>query len=428
MMDYDILIVGGGMVGASLACALKDVPFKVGVIEAVRMAAEHQPSFDARAIAMAEGSRRIFETLGLWPAMAQMGVTPIEHIHVSDRGHFGASRLHAEAYGVEALGYVVEAEHIGQALNPALEALPNVEMICPAQVTSLEFQPEQVEVGIERQGEQKDQQQVITARLVVAADGGHSAVRELVGTRVLRLGYGQTAVITTVTTDREHGGVAYERFTDSGPLALLPCDDHHQMMPEGLQKHRWSLVWTARDEEVDELLALSDEQFIHRLQQRFGNRAGNFVSCGQRHNYPLGLQYVREHVSPRLAFIGNAAHTLHPVAGQGFNLGLRDVAVLAEVLADAAVQSLDPGDMQSLKSYSDWRRPDHLKVMGLTDSLVRLFSNKALPVRLSRNLGLLAMDILPPVKRLLARQTMGLAGRLSRLARGLPLVKSGQGE
>lgn len=197
-MDYDILIVGGGMVGASLACALKDVPFKVGIIEATPMAAEHQPSFDARAIAMAEGSRRIFETLGLWPAMAQMGVTPIEHIHVSDRGHFGASRLHADAYGVEALGYVVEAEHIGQALNPALEALPNVEMICPAQVTSLDFQSEQVDVGIERQGEQ----QQLTAKLVIAADGGHSAVREIVAAKVLRLGYGQTAVITTVTTDQ----------------------------------------------------------------------------------------------------------------------------------------------------------------------------------------------------------------------------------
>ncbi len=416
--DFDLLIVGGGMAGASLACALRDVPLRVGVLEAVPLAAEMQPSFDARAIALAEGSRRILETMALWSDVARHGATAIRHIHVSERGGFGIARLAAAEEGVDALGHVVESRVLGAVLSKSLSELPHTTFICPARLTGLTIDDDFATAQVE--GEQGARN--ITARLVVAADGGRSAVRQLMGARSWRLGYGQTAVIATVRGSRPHGGIAYERFTDTGPLALLPCDATEDHPESAWGDCRWSLVWTARDAQVEQIMGLDEATFLARLQARFGNRAGRFEKLGTRNAYPLGLEYVRDHVRPRLVFIGNAAHTLHPVAGQGFNLGLRDVAVLAEVLAGAAAAGSDPGDMGVLKGYAAWRRPDYLRVMGLTDSLARLFSNRLPLLRGARNLGILGMDLLPGAKHLLARQAMGLTGKLPRLARGLPLA------
>ena len=250
---------------------------------------------------------------------------------------------------------------------------------------------------------------------VVAADGGDSPVRQRLGFRAREWSYGQTAVIANITPGRPHQGVAYERFTDTGPLALLP-------MTEG----RCSLVWTQRDAEVEALLALDDQAFLRALQARFGQRLGRFARVGRRASYPLRQLLVSDSVRPRLALIGNAAHTLHPVAGQGFNLGLRDVAVLAELLVEQARAGGDPGAMPLLARYRDWRRPDQNALALVTDGLVRLFSNPLLPLRLGRNLGLLGFDLLPPLKQAGARRFMGLGGRLPRLARGLPLVAGGQ--
>ncbi len=415
--EFDILIVGGGMVGASLAHALKAVPLRIGIIEAYPLHDEQQPSYDSRAIALSYGSKRIFDSLGVWPAMEAETVTPIRRIQVSDKGHFGAVRLDAEEEGVDALGYVAEASVIGRALATDLAALPNVELICPATLTEVQIDEAQARVTVEQGGVLRD----LTAKLVVAADGGRSTVRELQGAKTFKLGYGQTAVIANVVTEREHGGIAYERFTESGPLALLPNNAPRWMDDEASGERRWSLVWTVRDREVEEHMQLGDEQFLARLQKRLGRRAGRIVSVTPRHAYPLGLEYVRDHVRPRLAFIGNAAHLIHPVAGQGFNLGLRDVVVLAEVLAEAAAEQRDPGLLQTLQSYAQWRRPDYLRVMGMTDGLARSFSNDFKPLVIARNLGMVAMDLLPPARRLLTHQAMGMSGRQSRLARGLSL-------
>ncbi len=416
--DFDLLIVGGGMVGASLAHALKHSGLRVGLIEAVPLNDGSQPSYDARAIALSWGSRRIFEGMGIWEAMVQEGVTPIRAIRVSDRGHFGAARMEAAEEGVEALGYVAEAAVIGRALAPGLGELPNTALFCPARLTDIAIDETSARVTIEHEGTRRE----LTARLVVAADGGRSTVRERLGTRTFSLGYGQTAVIASVVSDRPHDNVAYERFTESGPLALLPNTAPAWMAGAEAGERRWSLVWTVHDNEVDEHLALGDAAFIERLQTRLGRRAGRMLSVSPRSAYPLGLKFVRDHVRPRLAFIGNAAHLIHPVGGQGFNLGLRDVAVLAEVLADAAHHGADPGSMESLRGYAGWRRSDYLRVMGFTDGLARTFSNDFTPLVVARNLGMVAMDLLPPARRLFTRQAMGVNGRQSRLALGLPLA------
>ena len=416
--DFDLLIVGGGMAGASLACALHDVPLRVGVLEAVPLAADEQPSFDARAIALAEGSRRILAAMGVWEGIARRGATAIRHIHVSERGGFGVTRLAAADEGVDALGHVVESRVLGGALMEAVADLPHSRFISPARLIGLTVDAEAATVRVETEQGERD----LTARLVVAADGGRSTVRQQIGARSWRLGYGQTAIIATVLGSRPHGGVAFERFTDSGPLALLPCNPAVDGAEAGWGDRRWSLVWTVRDSQVEEVMALDAPAFLARLQARFGGRAGRFEQLGGRHAYPLGLEYVRDHVRPRIVFIGNAAHTIHPVAGQGFNLGLRDVAALAEVLAGAVAAGRDPGGMEVLGGYAAWRRPDYLRVMGMTDSLARLFSNRLPLLRAARNLGLLGMDLLPGARHRLARQAMGLTGRLPRLARGLPLT------
>lgn len=413
--SYDVLIAGGGLVGASLACALGGQPLRVGVIEARPLKSDQQPSFDARSVALAFGSRRVFEAMGLWAEMAALGVAPIERIHVSDRGHAGAARLDSVRQGVEAFGYVVENRVLGQVLGAALPRYDNVDFICPARLAEFDSTGDAaVRVSIEHDGEPRE----LHTRLLVAADGGDSMVRNLADIGTVNIDYGQSAVIANVVSARPHRNTAYERFTDTGPLAVLPACDHGDAGEAG---RRCALVWTVRSAQCDELLALDDAEFLARLQGRFGDRLGGFTRIGERHAYPLSLVHAREHVRPRLAIVGNAAHTLHPVAGQGFNLGLRDVAVLAQVVSDAVRAGEDPGSLPVLKQYANWRRRDHLQVSAFTDGLVRVFSNDSLPLAVARNLGLLALDVVPPLKGLLARRAMGFVGKLPRLARGLPL-------
>lgn len=402
--DYDLIIVGGGMVGASLAIALGATPLRIALLEAVPLRSESQPSYDDRAIALAYGTRRIFTGMDLWPALAGE-VTPIERIHISDRGHFGATHLDSRDSGADALGYVVASRALGAVIAARLTTLPQLTLYCPATVTGVAL-GERAEVTISADGGERR----LTGRLLVAADGASSTVRELLGIAVQRWEYGQTAIITNITPDRPHANRAFERFTDSGPLALLPMSDQ-----------RYSVVWTVRDTAAPEILALDDAALLEVLQARAGHRAGRFVKVGRRRAYPLALVRAREHVRPRLALIGNAAHTLHPVAGQGFNLGLRDVAVLADVLCEALTAGRDIGELAVLRRYAEWRQRDHLKMIAFTDGLARVFANPLWPLRALRNMSMVAVDLLPPVKQLLTRHTMGLAGKLPRLARGLPL-------
>lgn len=412
-VDFDVLIVGGGMVGASMACALSPLPLRIGVIEAVPFRSASQPSYDDRAIAMAYGSRKIIESIGLWSALNNQ-VTAIKKIYVSDRGHCGVTRIDSRSEAVPALGYVVENRVMGAVLGPALAEHKNVELICPAELSALALDAGHAHVTIRHAGITT----TLTARLVIAADGGNSVSRNLLNIDTRHWDYHQTAVIANVTPSQFHDHVAYERFTDSGPVAILPN------APAGSDDpNRCSLVWTVQRGDEARVLGLSDEQFLAELQQRFGYRLGKMQKVGRRNAYPLSLVRAKEHVRPRMALIGNAAHTLHPIAGQGFNLGLRDVAVLADVLAAACHNKEDIGTLPVLQRYAEWRTWDHRRVIGLTDSLARLFSNPLLPVAAARNAGLLALDLLPPLKKMLTRQTMGLAGKLPRLARGLPLIE-----
>jgi len=400
---YDLLIIGGGMVGASLACALGNQPLRIGVIEAVPFHAASQPSYDDRSIALAYGARKIFEGMGLWPQIEDI-VTPIKKIHVSDRGHFGATRMDAAREGYPALGYVAENRNLGQCFAQQLESLPNIELICPAQLKNFTINAGDAEVVIEQDGKR----QTLTTKLIIGADGGRSAVRQLAGINSTSRDYGQSAVITNITPGCSHQNIAYERFTDTGPLALLP-------MSEG----RCSLVWTVDRDGTDEIMAWDDATFLAQLQERFGMRLGQLKKVGQRHAYPLSLVRADEQIRPRLALIGNAAHALHPIAGQGFNLGIRDVAALAQVIVET--KAADIGALPVLQQYAQWRQRDQDCVAHLTDGLVRIFSNQITPLVIGRNSGLLAMDLLPPLKRALMRQTMGLAGKLPKLARGIPL-------
>lgn len=396
---FDLIIVGGGMVGASLACALKNTPLKIAIIEAFAVNSDQQPSYDDRGIALAYGSQRIFEAMGLWSPLAPHS-TAITDIHVSDRGHFGVTRLSAQDENVPALGQVITARSMGQVLNQALSQQTNLEMICPAKVTSLSQYSDSVELML-------NDDRCLSAKLVVAADGGNSTIRKLLGLGALERDYRQTAITANITPERHHQGRAFERFTDSGPIALLPMSDN-----------RCSLVWTVKTGDEVAIIKSSDQDFLAQLQDRFGYRLGKLMQVGQRNSYHLKLMQADQAVQQRIVLIGNAAHSLHPIAGQGFNLGLRDVAALADVLTTS---NKDCGDTQILHDYKQWRQQDQDNVIETTDTLVKLFSNSNSLLGHLRGAGLTVIDAIPPAKHFLAQKSMGLARKQPRLGRGIAL-------
>jgi 2-octaprenyl-6-methoxyphenol hydroxylase len=408
MNAFDLVIVGGGLVGGSLACALRGSGLKVCSVEAVAPDAVAQPSYDERVIALAWGSRRILEGIGLWRDVAD-GAEAIHRIHISERGAFGFAHLDRVEQGVEALGYVVPARLLGTSIRGALAGeLSDIVQLCPARLLGLSKRSDGVELDVSVDGASR----TLHTKLVVAADGGNSFVRQRLGLAVRERAYGHDAIITTVTPDRPQPHTAYERFTDTGPLAFLP-------MTEG----RYSVVWTTREPDTAALLGLPEAAFLARLQERFGYRLGGLSRLGRRVAYPLRQVLARHTVGERLVLIGNAAHTLHPVAGQGFNLGLRDVAALAEVLVDTA--GSDPGSAAVLDGYQRLRGRDQADAALITDALARLFVNPWAPLRLARDCGLVGLDLIPGARSLLARRFMGgssfSGGRASRLSRGLAL-------
>ena len=402
---FDIAIVGGGLVGASLACALSSTGLQVIVIEAVPFKSDSQPSYTERMLALSYSTKNILAATGVWPDVMKRDATPIKSIHISDRGHSGFTRLSHTDVDVEALGYIVPARVLGQALIFYLENT-DVEIVCPGRVRGISYDQDCAILEVDSDGTQT----AIRSRLIVVADGGRSSAREWLGIRAVTRDYGQTAILTTVTPHRDHENKAYERFTATGPLALLPTSNN-----------RYAVVWTVKTAQTSILLNLADQEFLDNLQCRFGDRAGEFVKLGQRKAYPLSLVRVPNPVAHRAVFIGNAAHTLHPVAGQGFNLGLRDVAVLAEVLNKASQRSDDIGSISVLNGYVDWRRRDTRATVAFTDGLVRLFSNESTPLALLRGASMVAVDIFPPLKRTLLRHTMGLGGKVPKMGLGLPL-------
>lgn len=391
-----ISIVGGGMVGASLALALQAGASRAGwrirLIEAQPpRAGGYQPSYDARSTALSEGSARLFARLGVWTELARR-VEPIRQIHVSDQGQPGITRLSAQAEAVPALGYVVENTWLGQVLLQALDSSV-VEWLAPARVTAATPGPE----GYNLQLQAADESSQLPTDLLVIADGGRSSLLNDLGIHREQRPYGQTAIIANITSSKGHQGVAYERFTPSGPLALLP-----------LAEQRSALVWTLPEEQADSVLALPDASFLAALQQAFGYRLGGLTRVGRRHAYPLSLIEAKEQVRPHLVVLGNAAHSLHPIAGQGFNLSLRDTLALADCLLAAARRGDAPGDLSVLQAYQQQQAQDQQLTVAFSDRLTRLFSNRQPALMLGRNLGLLGLDLLPPVKHVLARQAMGL--------------------
>jgi 2-octaprenyl-6-methoxyphenol hydroxylase len=405
MSEYDIVIIGGGLVGASLLRALQGRGLRIAVVEAVQFETRTEAGYDDRAIALAYGTQRIFSELGLWSGLVN-DATPIHRIHVSDRGHCGFTRIDREDEGLPALGYVVPARALGQVLGEVVRGDEAVDLYCPAILSELSLEVNAARATVIRDG----MPQTLAARLIVAADGAGSAVRDRLGIPVADRDYRQTALIANITPQLAHRNIAFERFTDTGPLAVLP-------MSQG----RCAVVWTVDSRETEVAMGLSDSEFLCRLQERFGYRLGRLEHVGRRQAYPLRLIRAKESVRHRLALVGNAAHTLHPIAGQGFNLGVRDIAVLAEVLVDALSEGQDPGDLAVLNRYGVWRHADHQRVTAFTDILARLFSLPLPALGTVRAAGMLALDLLPPAKRTLMRLTMGRSGRIPRLARGLPL-------
>ncbi len=406
-VDFDILIAGGGMVGASLAAALAPLALKIAVVEAVRFGSHGQPSYDDRITAVSWGSRRIFEGIGLWPRIAPQA-TAIHCIHVSDRGHMGMTRLHATEMGVEALGYVVPNRVIGSALSEFLERHEHITLLAPAKLEAVHMQARAVSASVECDGIK-----TVSSRLLVAADGAHSKIREQLGIDTRVWDYGQSAVICNISVERPQPHTAFERFTRDGPLALLPMGEDH-----------YALVWTVSKARVAGIQAMSDMEFLQAAAAGFNGRLGRFIKAGKRQAYPLSLVRARTQMQGRAVVVGNAAHSLHPIAGQGFNLSLRDIAVLADTLADISAAGGDLGDEQRLAEYSRARRRDQAGTIYFTDMLTRVFTNPLSAVGVVRNLGLLGLEVFPPVRRQFARVNMGISGRLPHLARGLG-IKTG---
>ena len=324
---------------------------------------------------------------------------------MSDRGRFGFSHIDAEEQGVEALGYVVINRTFGEVLQSALSNIDGLDFICPAKIIEVDLRPQTAVVTIDVPGEKSRE---LTCNLLVAADGANSGVRDMVGITASRIDYEQLAVVGNLQPEKPPENRAFERFTDTGPIALLPVSDN-----------RAAFVWTLSPGQAEDVMQLGDEAFTSELQDAFGHRLGKFSRVGKRAAYPLALSKASRLVAGRCVLIGNAAHGLHPVAAQGFNLGLRDVAALSDCIADA--DSADVGDAEILEKYAEWRRADQRTLVRITDGIVRLFGSARAPVRALRNLGMLGFDLVPGVRSLFAKHMMGLAGRLPRLSRGVPL-------
>ena len=405
-LQCDVLIVGGGLVGSTLAHALARIPVSTVLVEERDPGRLEQPGFDNRATALANGSQRILQGLGLWQEVAA-DAEPIVSVHVSERGRFGASRILAGQEGVDALGYTVENRLLTAAVWPKLHDAGSVVCLAPGRLDGLKVGESGVAARVRTGRSTRD----VRARLLVAADGARSRVREALGIGVRKDDYGQKAVIVHCRTGSPHRGRAFERFTPTGPIAALPLRDD-----------RVSVVWTLGSRQAERMIELDDDGFRRALQTAFGYRLGSIDRVGARSAYPLYRVRSAALTADRTVLVGNAALSLHPVAGQGFNLALRDIAALAEMLGDAraADGEADPGAAARLDGYRAQRAGDQRQVAGFTHGLVRLFAGEAAPLAVCRGLGLMTFDLFPGAKGWLARHAMGLTGRASRLARGLP--------
>ena len=403
--EYDIVVIGGGLVGASFACALQRQGLRIAVVEQFDLLKTGHACYDDRSVALAYGTRGLFELIGVWERIAP-DAAPIEKIHVSEQGGFGVTRLDHAQQGVEALGYVIENRLLGAALYRHLDDRRQMDFFMPDELSGFRCGNDRVSVHFVHQGREC----VASARLLVAADGAQSRVRDWASLRTTIKDYGQSAIVCNLTPEYPHESVAYERFTGSGPLAFLPLNDFAEAGRSPAP--HCAVVWNMSHAQAQQMSVLDEDAFLRALQERFGYRLGRLLHRGKVNVYPLRLVKAETTVSPRVALIGNAAHTLHPVAGQGFNLGMRDAMALAELISTAAVRGGDIGGEALLRTYAQSRRRDHQRVIRVTDMLAQLFTFQWPPLRLARNLGMLVTDTVPWCKTLLARSAMGLDGRL----------------
>jgi len=395
----DVVIIGGGIAGLTLGCALGSAGATVALVEPLPAEQLTSAGFDGRTTAVAAGSQAVLAAIGAWPRMAA-NAQPILDIRVSD-GH-SPLYLHYDHrdLGGEPLGYIVENRTIRDALLAHLTNLPTVTLVTGRRVIRLDRDDALATATL-------DDNTVITARIAVATDGRNSPTRQAAGIETTAWRYKQIGIVCTVHHEIDHCGVAQEHFLPAGPFAILP-----------MTGRRSSIVWTERADLAPALLALGDQEFLAELTLRFGDYLGKLEIVGPRFSYPLGFMYAQQYIASRLALAGDAAHAIHPIAGQGLNIGWRDVAALAEVVIDALRLGLDPGSMATLERYERWRRVDNAMMLAATDALNRLFSNDIAPVRLARGAGLAAVNGTPPLKRLFMRHAMGVLGDVPRLVRG----------
>jgi len=403
-ISCDIAIVGGGLAGASLAVALAPLGYDITVIEAVAYKASKQPSYDDRTLAVSHSSCRILTGIGLWEKLVG-DATAIRKIYITELARPGRVLLDAVEMGLTEFGHVVEARRFGAAVTEQLQRINNITVMSPASVTDIELGGPSASLRLESNGIIDK----LEARLVVAADGANSFIRRHLQIPTESRDYGQTAVICNVTPQLAHEGRAFECLTDTGPFAVLPHTGK-----------RCGLIWSVATGKATEILNLDDVTFLSRAQERFGrSELGAFVTMGKRTAYPLKLVRAREDTRERLVLLGNAAHAIHPIGAQGFNLALRDAAVLAEVLADD--DHGDPGDIGLLQTYSQWRKQDQRGTIAASDGMTRLFSHPSPFAAGLRTTGMLAHAILPALRRRSAIKAMGYRGRVPRLALGEPL-------
>ncbi|MDG1733438.1 MAG: 2-octaprenyl-6-methoxyphenyl hydroxylase [Thalassotalea sp.] len=392
--QFDIIISGAALAGASMALALSKLQkpdgslLSIAVVETFPISNELPKSYDARVIALSHASASYLNELGVWPQLKNDAMA-IKNIHISDCDYYGKARLYSEDYNVSALGFVSEMQAIGNAIISPLKQSRNVTFFAPDSISEITWQSEQVSVQLSS-GES------ISANLLLGCDGGQSVCRSQAKIDSTVSDYQQVAIIANLTPEKPHNNRAFERFSEFGPIALLPMTDN-----------RCSLVWTVKPEHVDDLLALSESEFSAKLSASFGQWLGEFTTIGKRFAFELKLVQANEQIHHRMALLGNAAHTLHPIAGQGFNLGMRDVAAMAKHIKQALANNLDIGSYQVLSEYASSRDIDHKQVIALTDSLVHLFSNKHTPLVVGRGIGLKVLNYVTPLKTALAQKTMG---------------------
>ena len=399
--SFDVVVVGGGMVGLSLSLGLARAGVPVALIERARLSDMAEASFDGRGSAIAAGSRRILDGLGLWEGVADQA-EPILEIRVADGNSPLFLHYDHKEIGDGPLGWIVENAVTRRALA-ATAHKSSLRIFDGTELAGCDF-------GEDAAALELADGQSITARLVIAADGRESPLRDAAGIDAVRWRYPQTGIVCAVHHEVPHRGIAQEHFLPAGPFAILP-----------MTENRSSIVWTERNDLAPGILALDNEAFADELRRRFGGFLGRIDVGPTRWSYPLSVVHSKRYIAPRLALAGDAAHAIHPIAGQGFNIGLRDVAALAEVIMDTLRLGLDPGTITALDRYERWRKPDNMMMIGVTDILNRLFSNDIAPVRIARDIGLAAVDQATPLKKVFMRHAMGLIGDLPRLTRGEPL-------